>query len=115
MLWTFVIDVSPRYCDKAFAQSAHRLRHERMHTGEKPYACRYCSKRFGESAQVSRHERIHTGEKPFACEVSVSYALSRMMTFMLILIPDLPQEVLRSVIIKKPSSKSAPRCCCRCS
>lgn len=38
---------------------------------EKPYQCQHCGRRFTRPHEKVKHERIHTGEKPHACEVCI--------------------------------------------
>ncbi|KAI9345777.1 hypothetical protein BD770DRAFT_293374, partial [Pilaira anomala] len=33
----------------------------------KKYSCHYCSRSFARKYDVSRHQRIHTGSKPYVC------------------------------------------------
>ena len=52
-----------------FSASGHMQVHERTPTGDKPYACGVCGQRFSEGGSLRQHERTHTGEKPYACGV----------------------------------------------
>lgn len=60
-------EYSCRWCEKKLRTFTAITRHERVHTGEKPFVCSYCKKSFSLLANKLRHERLHTGEKPYCC------------------------------------------------
>lgn len=44
-----------RFCRKSFLCKTHLDRHERIHTGEKPFACPHCQYRASQKGSVKRH------------------------------------------------------------
>ncbi|RMJ09215.1 hypothetical protein CDV36_011153 [Fusarium kuroshium] len=50
------------YCHRTFIKTEHLLRHERSHTGEKPYQCRKCNRRYARSDVLLRHVKYFHGQ-----------------------------------------------------
>jgi len=67
-------------CAGVFTTVANRKRHERLHSGEKPFECGFdgCGKTFARKYDLKVHIRTHTKEKPNVCSVrSCSKSFSR--------------------------------------
>ncbi|KAJ5103859.1 hypothetical protein N7532_004388 [Penicillium argentinense] len=48
-----------RVCQKGFTKAEHLRRHERCHTGAKPYVCKECCRPFARQDALTRHEKLH--------------------------------------------------------
>ncbi|XP_052745998.1 zinc finger protein 420 [Bicyclus anynana] len=47
----------------------HWRLHQRVHSGERPYACAQCGHRFAQKPALNRHYIVHTGAKPYECHL----------------------------------------------
>ncbi|ETI25656.1 hypothetical protein G647_02430 [Cladophialophora carrionii CBS 160.54] len=47
-------------CHKVFTRTEHLMRHERSHTGARPYQCALCSRSFPRQDSLVRHEKLHS-------------------------------------------------------
>ncbi|XP_045494420.1 histone-lysine N-methyltransferase PRDM9-like isoform X1 [Colias croceus] len=54
-------------CGKHFATRAAMVRHERTHSGVRPYACDVCQRAFTQKEVLRRHQLTHQAERPFKC------------------------------------------------
>eukprot|EP00039_Didymoeca_costata_P019387 m.337340 g.337340 ORF g.337340 m.337340 type:complete len:231 (-) comp18104_c0_seq1:126-818(-) len=58
------------HCGKTTPRKSDHIKHQRIHTQSRPYACQYpsCGKRFSDASTRSRHMQSHNPENHFKCK-----------------------------------------------
>ncbi|VVC93579.1 unnamed protein product [Leptidea sinapis] len=59
--------ISCETCGKQFSRRGALVRHERVHSGAKPFVCRICQRAFSQKEVLRRHEHTHKAQRPHAC------------------------------------------------
>ncbi|KAI9582843.1 zinc finger protein 239-like [Glossina fuscipes] len=58
------------FCAKIFTSTSNRRRHERIHTGERPFVCEFCGRSFSSSSDLISHRSSqHLKERNFVCDI----------------------------------------------
>ena len=76
-----------QFCPAIFKSNTDVKRHERIHTGEKPFECTICKKQFNRKGNMEKHltthykgagriellKAAHAAKKPFVCECGKAF------------------------------------------
>ncbi|RMB97006.1 hypothetical protein DUI87_26453 [Hirundo rustica rustica] len=66
---------------RGFQTSSNLLKHQRIHTEERPFRCPDCRKGFKCNSTLITHRCIHTGERPYKCpQCGMSFSDSSHLT-----------------------------------
>ncbi|KAK6826916.1 hypothetical protein RU639_004424 [Aspergillus parasiticus] len=56
------LDLECNVCGKRYTKREHLQRHERIHSGDKPFTCSVCGRCFARQDVLNRHARVHQGD-----------------------------------------------------
>ncbi|CAO1430821.1 unnamed protein product [Diamesa hyperborea] len=56
-----------QFCGKEFLRPHEKVKHERIHSGEKPFQCNICGKSFRVSYCLNLHKKTHSDDRPYVC------------------------------------------------
>ncbi|CAO1424121.1 unnamed protein product [Diamesa serratosioi] len=56
-----------QFCGKEFVRPHEKVKHERIHSGEKPFQCNICGKSFRVSYCLNLHKKTHSDDRPYVC------------------------------------------------
>lgn len=71
-------------CNKSIRHNSSFRKHQKMHSGEKPYVCDYkgCDKSFLRRYRLKEHRYIHNGESPYICtDINCNRKFNNKSTF----------------------------------
>lgn len=68
-------------CGKTFTRGFNLTQHKAaIHRDERRFECAYCAATFYRRNDLARHERSHTGERPYKCECGQSFTRTDLLT-----------------------------------
>ncbi|KAI4728363.1 C2H2 type zinc finger domain protein [Aureobasidium sp. EXF-10728] len=56
-----------RFCQRIYSKAEHLTRHERSHTGVRPFTCKECNRAFSRQDSLARHEKLHLRRESMKC------------------------------------------------
>lgn len=90
-----------RFCQRSFSKGEHLRRHERSHTGARPFRCKECQRPFARQDSLARHEKLHNRKEPHQYPSPPSSLISQQTSIATSLspmgIPEIANESSRSL------------------